>query len=36
MANKLLKDSATIFEMTDITFNASIPDGTFSKRSLER
>jgi len=36
MMNKLVKNSATIFEMTDINFNANIPDGIFSKRSLER
>jgi hypothetical protein len=36
MMNKLLKNSATIFEMTEIYFNAKIRDGIFSKRSLER
>jgi len=36
MMNKLIKDSATVFEMTDINFGVDIPDGTFSKRSLER
>ncbi len=36
MVNKLMKDSSTIFEMEDIDFHVDIPDGIFSKRSLER
>jgi outer membrane lipoprotein-sorting protein len=36
MINKLIKDSSTTFEMTDISFGTNIPEGTFSKRSLEK
>lgn len=36
MTNKLQKNSSTTFEMTQINFSARIPDGIFSKRSLER
>jgi outer membrane lipoprotein-sorting protein len=36
MINKLVKDSSTAFEMTDINFGANIPEGTFSKRNLEK
>jgi len=36
MMNKLVKDSSTSFEMTDINFGVNIPEGTFSKRSLEK
>ena len=36
MTNKLIKDSSTTFEMEDINFNVDIPDGIFTKRSLER
>lgn len=36
MMNKLMKDSATVFEITGVNFSADIPEGTFSKRSLER
>lgn len=36
MTNKLVKNSATIFEMMDIKFGADMPDNIFSKRSLDR
>ena len=36
MMNKLVKDSSTTFEMIDINFGTNIPEGTFSKRSLEK
>lgn len=36
MMNKLVKDSATIFELTDIKFDVDIPEDVFSKRNLER
>lgn len=36
MMNKLVKDSSTTFDMTDINFGVNIPDGTFSKRNLEK
>jgi len=36
MTNKLIKDRSTTFEMEEIDFNVDIPDGIFTKRSLER
>jgi len=36
MMNKLVKDSSTSFEMTDINFGVNIPEDTFSKRNLEK
>ena len=36
MTNKLQKNSSTTFEMSQVNFNAKIPDGIFSKRSLEK
>jgi len=36
MMNKLVKDSSTTFEMTDINFGVNIPEDTFSKRNLEK
>ncbi len=36
MMNKLVKNSATTFEMIDIRFGADIPSNIFSKRSLDR
>ncbi len=36
MRNKLVRDSSTTFEMEDIDFGVSLPDGTFTKRRLER
>jgi outer membrane lipoprotein-sorting protein len=36
MMNKLTQDTSTTFEMEEIDFDVDIPDGTFSKRRLER
>jgi len=36
MTNKLIKDRSTTFEMEEINFDVDIPDGIFTKRSLER
>jgi len=36
MTNKLIKDSSTMFEMEELNFDVEIPDGIFTKRSLER
>jgi len=36
MTNKLLNDSSTTFELTDIKFDVKFPDGIFSRRSLEK
>ena len=36
MTNKLIKDSSTMFEMEELNFDVDIPDGVFTKRSLER
>lgn len=36
MMNKLVKNSATIFEMIDIKFGVDIPVNIFSKRSLDK
>jgi len=36
MINKLTKNTSTTFEMEELDFDVDIPDGTFSKRRLER
>ena len=36
MTNKLIKDSSTMFEMEELNFDVEIPDGIFTKRSLEK
>jgi len=36
MMNKLITDSSTTFEMEELNFDVEIPDGIFTKRSLER